>query len=308
MLGYMQKSITYQILGALSIICRIKKLSGREERMRKRDIFTPIGLTLGFIVIGFGILSSGGITGFQAFFDVASIFIVVGGVVTALLVNFNKDQLKNVRKVMAEAFNKDERNTAELIALFERLSERSRREGLLALENELEEIDDPYIKKGILLAIDGIEPEIINDILNAEIDAMEERHTSGRAIIEKAGEYAPAWGMVGTLIGLILMLQNLDDPATLGPSMAVALITTLYGSLLANLVFIPMAGKLETKTDEEIFHKQVIIEGVLGVQSGQNPRILKEKLTAFLSNTELSKKSSKEEQDEAIAEESLNEA
>lgn len=292
----------------LSNTGRIKKLSGREGRMRRRDILTPIGLTLGFIVLGIAILTSGGISGFQAFLNVPSILIVLGGVVTALLINFNKDQLKNVTKVMAEIFNKNETDTSELIALFERLSERSRREGLLALENELEEVEDPYIKKGILLAIDGIEPEIINDIMNAEIDAMEERHGRGRLIIEKAGEYAPAWGMIGTLIGLILMLQNLEDPTTLGPSMAVALITTLYGSLLANLVFIPMAGKLETKTEEEIFHKQVIIEGVLGVQSGQNPRILKEKLTAFLSNTELSKKSNKEEQDEAITEESLNEA
>ena len=276
--------------------------------MRKRDLLTPIGLTIGFIVLGLAILDSGGITGFQAFIDVASILIVIGGLVTALLVNFNWEQLKNAKNVISEAFKKDETNTADLIALFEKLSERSRREGLLALENELEEIDDPFIKKGILLAIDGIEPEIINDIMNAEIDALEERHTRGRLILEKAGEYAPAWGMIGTLIGLVLMLQSLDDPETLGPSMAVALITTLYGSLLANLVFIPMAGKLENKTDEEIFHKQVIIEGVLGVQSGQNPRILKEKLTAFLSNTELNKKSVESQEDEFITEESLNEA
>lgn len=276
--------------------------------MRKRDLLTPIGLTIGFIVLGLAILDSGGITGFQAFIDVASILIVIGGLVTALLVNFNWEQLKNAKNVISEAFKKDETNTADLIALFEKLSERSRREGLLALENELEEIDDPFIKKGILLAIDGIEPEIINDIMNAEIDALEERHTRGRLILEKAGEYAPAWGMIGTLIGLVLMLQSLDDPETLGPSMAVALITTLYGSLLANLVFIPMAGKLENKTDEEIFHKQVIIEGVLGVQSGQNPRILKEKLTAFLSNTELNKKSVESQEDESITEESLNEA
>ncbi len=120
--------------------------------------------------------------------------------------------------------------------------------------------------------------------MNAEIDAMEDRHYRGRLIIEKAGEYAPAWGMIGTLIGLILMLQNLQDPETLGPSMAVSLITTFYGSVLANLVFLPMAGKLEEKTNEEVFIKQVIIEGVIGVQSGQNPRILNEKLSAFLSD------------------------
>ena len=275
--------------------------------MSKRDILTPIGLTVGFIVIMLAILTAGGVTGFQAFLRLSAILIVVGGLITALLVNFNMTQLKNTRHVLAEAFKKEEMDVAELIALFERLSERSRREGLLALENELEEVEDPYIRKGILLAIDGIEPEIINDIMNAEIDAMEERHTRGRQIIEKAGEYAPAWGMLGTLVGLILMLQNLDDPTTLGPSMAVALLTTFYGSLLANLVFLPMAGKLEAKTDEEIFHKQVIIEGVLGVQSGQNPRILKEKLTAFLSNTELNKKA-EEVQDEGVAEENLNEA
>src|SRR5690625_2545105 len=171
--------------------------------MRIRDLLTPIGLTIGFIVLGLAILDSGGITGFQAFIDVASILIVIGGLVTALLVNFNWEQLKNAKNVISEAFKKDETNTADLIALFEKLSERSRREGLLALENELEEIDDPFIKKGILLAIDGIEPEIINDIMNAEIDALEERHTRGRLILEKAGEYAPAWGMIGTLIGLV---------------------------------------------------------------------------------------------------------
>jgi chemotaxis protein MotA len=110
---------------------------------------------------------------------------------------------------------------------------------------------------------------------------MEERHRKGRAIIEKAGEYAPAWGMIGTLVGLVLMLQNLNDPASLGPNMAVALLTTLYGTILANLVFLPMATKLTNKTDEEVFIKQIIIEGVIGVQSGQNPKILEEKLSAF---------------------------
>src|SRR5699024_4251533 len=117
---------------------------------------------------------------------------------------------------------------------------------------------------------------------NAEIAAMEDRHYKGRNIIEKAGEYAPAWGMIGTLIGLVLMLNNLDDPSSLGPNMAVALLTTLYGAVLANLVFLPMASKLENKTNEDVFVKQIIIEGIIGVQSGQNPRILEEKLSAFL--------------------------
>src|SRR5699024_2407372 len=192
----------------------------------------------------------------------------------------------------------------ELIDLFIMLSERARREGILALENELENVDDPFVKKGILLAVDGIEPEVINDIMNAEITAMEERHVKGRMLIEKAGEYAPAWGMIGTLVGLVLMLNSLTDPATLGPNMAVALLTTLYGTVMANLVFIPMANKLAAKTEEEMFVKQIIIEGVIGVQSGQNPRILEEKLSAFLSDD--MKEETEEEAD--FAGESVNEA
>ncbi|WP_112181658.1 MULTISPECIES: flagellar motor protein MotP [Paraliobacillus] len=273
--------------------------------MKKRDILTPIGITLGFIMIIFGIISSGGTSGFVSFIQVASIIIVLGGLVAALLINFNLEQIKLTGSVLKETFNRNEQNLGDLIQLFERLSERARREGLLALENELESVEDPFIKKGVLLAIDGIEPEVINDIMNAEITAMEDRHLKGRIILEKAGEYAPAWGMIGTLIGLVLMLNNLTDPTTLGPNMAVALLTTFYGSVLANLVFIPMAGKLEIKTDEEIFMKQIVIEGVIGVQSGQNPRILKEKLSAFLS--ENMKKKQEEGIDEG-AEDVANEA
>ncbi|UOQ47118.1 flagellar motor protein MotP [Gracilibacillus caseinilyticus] len=274
--------------------------------MSKKDILTPIGITIGFIMIMFGIVSSGGVGGFAGFIQGSSVLIVIGGLVAALLVNFNIDQIKTTKHVIQEAFKRNQHQLSDLIELFERLSERARREGLLALENELEEVEDPYIRKGVLLAIDGIEPEVITDIMNAEVDAMEDRHYRGRLIIEKASEYAPAWGMVGTLIGLILMLQNLEDPTTLGPSMAVALLTTFYGSVLANLVFMPMAGKLETKTSEEIFMKQVIIEGVIGVQSGQNPRILKEKLSAFLSEKEKNKKGAEVEGD--FTEESFNEA
>ncbi|WP_186578354.1 flagellar motor protein MotP [Aquibacillus kalidii] len=275
--------------------------------MKKTDILTPIGITLGFMMIMLGILTSGGVSGTAAFLDIASILIVIGGLFAALLINFNLDQIKLTHLVLKEAFNKNDQNLSELISLFERLSERARREGLLALENELDTVDDPFIKKGVLLAIDGIEPEVINDIMSAEITAMEDRHSKGRMILEKAGEYAPAWGMIGTLIGLVLMLKNLSDPSTLGPNMAVALLTTFYGSVLANLVFIPMAAKLETKSDEEVFMKQIVIEGVIGVQSGQNPRILKEKLSAFLSD-KVKNKENEENLTEEIPGESVNEA
>lgn len=274
--------------------------------MTKKDLLTPIGITIGFAMVMFGIMANAGFGGFTSFIQVSSIFIVLGGLVAALLVNFNMSEVKLTFRVTKEAFKTNDLNLPQLIALFVKLSERARREGLLALEAELEEVEDPFIKKGILLAVDGIEPEVINDIMKAEIVAVEERHQRGRAIIEKAGEYAPAWGMIGTLIGLVLMLQSLSNPETLGPQMAVALLTTFYGTLLANLVFIPMAGKLENKTYHEIFIKQVIIEGVIGVQSGQNPRILEEKLGAFLSDND--KVVDEEEQEEDTLEETANEA
>jgi len=275
--------------------------------MKKRDLLTPIGITLGFIMIMLAIVAKGGENA-ASFMDISSIFIVIGGLVASLLINFKMDHIKLTSKVLKEAFSKNDQKLSELISLFINLSEQARREGLLALENELENVDDSFIKKGILLAVDGIEPEVINDIMNAEITAMEERHYRGRTIIEKCGEYAPAWGMIGTLVGLVLMLNTLDDPTTLGPSMAVALLTTLYGTVLANLVFIPMASKLENKTEEEVFIKQIIIEGVIGVQSGQNPRILEEKLSAFLSNEIQNETDSEMVEGTSFVGESTNEA
>lgn len=254
--------------------------------MKKTDILTPIGITLGFIMIMLAILTNSGASGASSFLDLASILIVLGGLVASLLITFKTEQLKLSGNVLKEAFRKKDSQLPSLITLFLHLSERARREGILSLESELDEVDDPFIQKGMLLAVDGIEPEVIQEIMNAEIVAMEERHEQGRAILEKCGEYAPAWGMIGTLVGLVLMLNRLEDPATLGPSMAVALLTTLYGTVLANLVFLPMANKLQAKTEEEVFLRQIIIEGVIGVQSGQNPHILQEKLSAFLTDKE----------------------
>lgn len=272
--------------------------------MKRKDILTAIGLFVGITMIFLGIYANGGIGGIATFYDSASILIVFGGVIGALLINFGFKDLKMTFKVFKEAFFQNDHDLRNLIDLFVKLSERARREGLLALENELENVDDPFIKKGILLAIDGIEPEVIHDIMNAEIAAMEERHEKGRAILTKAGEYSPAWGMIGTLIGLVLMLNNLSNPETIGPSMAVALLTTFYGTLLANLIFHPMAGKLENKTNDEIFMKQIIIEGVIGVQSGQNPNILREKLGAFLSDEQ---KRVNETAEQEVAGETVNE-
>lgn len=265
---------------------------------KKFDLLTPIGIFIGLTMVLLAIYSTAG--GSIAFvFQWASVLIVFGGVIGAMLIGFSWNDLKVFPKVFKEAFQTQTHDLRGLINIFVELSTKARREGLLALEMGLDEVEDPFIVKGILLAVDGIEPDIIKDIMMAEVTAMEDRHRKGRFILEKAGEYAPAWGMIGTLVGLVMMLQNLNDPSTLGPNMALALLTTLYGSLLANLVFLPMANKLEISTEEEVFVKLIIIEGVIGVQSGQNPRILEEKLSAFLPNHV------KEKEEEEIKEEEI---
>lgn len=257
--------------------------------MKKLDMLTPTGLVLGFAMIMFGILSGAGFSGLTSFLDPASLFIVLGGTFGALFITFNLKEMMLMPKVIKAAFSRQEIELPSLIDTFVRLSDRARREGMLSLEAELDDLEDNFIKKGILLAVDGVDPEVIHDIMNAEITAMEERHIKGKYILEKAGEYAPSWGMIGTLIGLVLMLNNLNDPTTLGPNMAIAILTTLYGSLIANLICLPMANKLGSKTEKEVFMKQIIIEGVIGVQSGQNPKILEEKLSAFLTAKEREK-------------------
>ncbi|MFS0751141.1 flagellar motor protein MotP [Oceanobacillus sp. 1P07AA] len=275
--------------------------------MTKRDLLTPLGITLGFAMIMAAIMSNSGSEGISSFADISSIFIVIGGLTASMLITFKMEQIRLTKRVLKEAFHKNQRSIPELIQLFIHLSDRARREGILALENELDEVEDPFIRKGMMLAVDGVEPEVITDILSAEITAMEDRHYKGRQLIEKAAEYAPAWGMIGTLIGLVLMLNKLAEPAALGPSMAVALLTTLYGTVLANLFFTPMAGKLESKTEEEVFIRQIIIEGIIGVQSGQNPRILEEKLSAFLTEEDIQKEKNKTNE-ETFTGEKLNEA
>ena len=251
--------------------------------MKKLDVLTPLGIIVGLVFVSFGIATNGGGAGFISFLHFSSFLVVFGGVIAGMLISFPFKELKQLFTVMRQSFRHEEEDLSGLIQTFVTLSERARREGLLALETELEKVNDPFIKKGVLLAVDGIEQDVIIDIMNAEIAALEERHRKGRSLLEKAGEFAPAWGMIGTLIGLVLMLKNLNDPENIGPNMSIALLTTFYGSLLANLLFLPMAAKLELKTEKEVFWKQIIVEGIIGVQSGQNPKILEEKLSAFLS-------------------------
>jgi chemotaxis protein MotA len=162
------------------------------------------------------------------------------------------------------------------------LSNTARKEGLLALEEAAGNLEDAFMKKGIGLIVDGTEPELVKAILEAEIDAMSERHKENYTFFADVAGMGPSWGMIGTLLGLVLMLQNMSDPSSIGPSMAVALITTLYGSILANWICAPTAGKLGIFNDMELQVKEIMIEGLLSIQAGENPRVIEEKLKSFL--------------------------
>ncbi|WP_342490163.1 flagellar motor protein MotP [Bacillus sp. FSL R5-0443] len=251
--------------------------------MKRFDYLTPVGFMLGCIIVAIGILSGTGLAGISSFLDLTSFLIVTGGLAAAIFISFPPRDLKKTPSVLKQVFSRQDDNVKELVRVFVSLSEQARRQGLLSLDDQAREIKDPFLKKGLLLAIDGWDEETIRLVMDSEIAAMEERHRKGRRVFEKAGDFAPAWGMIGTLVGLVLMLKNLNDPHTLGPNMAVALLTTLYGALLANLVFVPIAAKLEEKTESEIFIKQVMIEGVVGIQSGKNPRNLESQLVVFSS-------------------------
>ena len=163
----------------------------------------------------------------------------------------------------------------------------ARREGILALEESVSQMDDPFLKKGIMLIVDGSDPELVRSIMETELDFIHERHTQGQAVLLQMSAYSPAFGMIGTLIGLINMLAKLDDPSSLGPGMATALVTTFYGSMLANMVFTPLAKKLGVMSSEEYLRKELVLEGILSIQDGENPRIIREKLNAFLSHSQL---------------------
>jgi len=184
--------------------------------------------------------------------------------------------------VSIHAFKNKVSSPLDTIAMMVKLSEKTRREGLLSIEPELEQMEDPFIKQSLQLVVDGIESETIKDFMDTEIENMQARHGKGQAIFKSFGALFPAWGMIGTLIGLINLLKALDDPSAIGPAMAVALITTFYGSVLANFVCIPIANKLKIKSDDEIHLKEMIAEAVISIQAGENPKMLEQKLRIFL--------------------------
>jgi chemotaxis protein MotA len=244
------------------------------------DIATVIGLIAAFGLVLFGILLGGELT---QFWDAPSVAIVIGGTAAALLVSFPLQRIIGMIAVVRKAFFAVPQDPGAVIAKMVRYAERARREGMLALEEDSENEPDAFLRKGLRLAVDGTDPNLLEKILETDIGQIESRHKSGRSILETGGTYAPAFGMIGTLIGLVNMLAALEDPSTIGAGMATALITTFYGALLANAVFLPMAGKLELRSGEEILVKEMVIDGIMAIQSGDSPRIVEEKLKSFLS-------------------------
>jgi len=244
------------------------------------DIATIIGLVSGVSLMVIAILMGGGSPGI--FWSPSSIVIVLGGTAAATLINFPLKEVIGIIGTVKNAFVHRTAAPEELIPKLVSFATVARREGILALESQASEAGDEFLEKSIQLAVDGTAPELIKDILTTELVFMEDRHAVGQSILTTMGAFAPAFGMIGTLIGLVKMLATMEDPSSIGAGMAIALLTTLYGALIANLVFLPAAGKLKMRTSGELLAKEMIIEGILSIQSGDNPRVVEQKLKAFI--------------------------
>ena len=236
-------------------------------------------------ILGWGLIfmacTNRGFWDFLLFFDTASIFIVFGGSLAALFIAYPLAPILKMHQYAAITFTAKVREPLKMIEQIVALSEAARREGLLSLENHMDEIDSPFLETGIRMAVDGMSPEVVESIMNIEIDAVDGRHRMAKNLFDSLGKYAPAFGMMGTLVGLVLMLSRLD-PDTVGQGMAVAIITTFYGALASNLVFLPWAEKLGFIHDEEMMEMEIVVKGVIAIQSGENPRVIKQKLLMYV--------------------------
>jgi chemotaxis protein MotA len=244
------------------------------------DIATIGGLVVALGLIVWSILLGGSLSGF---IDMPSVAVVIGGTIGALLINFPLKKFLALGKVIGKTFMFTLDDPGIVIDKMVRYAERARREGMLALEEDSENETDPFLRKGLRLAVDGTDPQLLEKILETDVEQIENRHSDGAKLLGMGGTFAPAYGMIGTLIGLVNMLSSLDDPTQIGAGMATALITTFYGAVLANAVFIPLQGKLEIRSKEEMVIKSMVIEGIMAIQSGDSPRIVEEKLKSFLS-------------------------
>ena len=243
------------------------------------DLSSAIGFVATFGLVLYS-MSSGG--NMLLFYDQPSAVMVGGGTITVVMVCFTFAELKVIFKVMMRTFLFKLPSPPAEIDRIITYANLARKEGLLALENKLQEVDDKFFAKGIQLVIDGFSAETVRDIMELEADWQLQRHKLGKKMMDSAATFAPAFGMIGTLIGLVQMLANLSDPAGIGAGMAIALLTTMYGAILANMVFLPFAAKLELRANQEAHLRDLMIEGIVAIQSGEKPQLIREKLKGFL--------------------------
>lgn len=245
------------------------------------DFATVIGFIASIALFSWALVSGAG-EKISGFWDTPSFVLVICGAVTTTLLSVRLERFLAFLSIVRNAFFSKVKSHDESILRIVRLAETARREGILSLQSSLKEIDDKFVSNGLQLVIDGTDPETIKKLLEYELAAIDQRHAESKQVIDQLGKYGPAYGMIGTLVGLVCMLQNMDDPKKIGPGMAVAILTTLYGAVLANVVCLPLADKLNNRHAEEALALTIAQEGILGIQSGDNPRVLLSKLSAFL--------------------------
>lgn len=243
------------------------------------DLATILGLLMAIGLVGWSMLSGGNAS---IYFDLPSVLLVVGGALGATMMSFTLPQMMNTVRVLMKAFIYKKEDPYVLPGQIRELAEIARREGLIKLEEKIDEVDNEFLKMGLQLVADGASVDVLKDTLEAKLDYLEQRHEVGHSVFRTMAKFSPAFGMIGTIVGLVQMLVNLDDPNALGPGMSLALLTTLYGSLLANMVFDPIAGKLENRTQEEILISELAIRGLEYIANGENPRVLERKLRQML--------------------------
>ena len=251
------------------------------------DALSILGLLMAVGFVLFGMMFDSDtmrfiFTNLKAFGDIPSLFITVGGTIGVMMIAFPGSSFKKIGKHLKIVFRPQKFDTKQVIQQIVDLATEARMKGLLSLEDKLTEIDDPFLYNSLMLVVDSVDQEKVKTLMETELMQLEDRHALDRAFYEKGAAFAPAFGMIGTLIGLILMLGNMQDVDVLASGMAVALITTLYGSFLANIVFLPIASKLKMRHEEEFICKNLVMEGVLAIQEGENPRFIEEKLYKLL--------------------------
>jgi chemotaxis protein MotA len=243
------------------------------------DLGILFGVVGTWIIIAWALMAGGDMS---YYYDLPSVILVCGGTFTVAIFAVPMRQLRQIFAVLRRAILFRQDPIESLIKDMVRYAEIARRDGILSLENITKDIKDEFIVRGIQMAVDGTDPELIEQVMTNELDNVVERHGAGKAIFDTMAKYAPAYGMIGTLVGLVIMLQNMDDPSKIGPGMAVALITTLYGALIANAFCLPLSDRLAQRSAEEVLRKTIIIKAVMSIQSGDNPRVVEQRLRTFL--------------------------